>query len=231
MDNKVACMLLLLVTTVSNGAVITDLSERDWSNTGDGLLTYDSSTGLEWLDLTVTLGNSILDTEALSFYGSQFRWATHTEIDDLLDSVILGSGARQSFVASSVANVTQFINLLGGYLEINSAGTTFQMDRYYTQAVSRMAQVSPGMYGLGIAMLQRYPNYVLYRDMAYANDPSNYSCCWSEGGSNPRTGSWLVRTTNVPEPETFMLFIIGFGGLAFGRKGKNVKISPHPSYS
>ena len=42
--------ILLLVSGQINAALI----ERDWQTTGDGLITYDASTGLEWLDLTAT---------------------------------------------------------------------------------------------------------------------------------------------------------------------------------
>ena len=60
-------MTLSSIVGVANATLITDLSERDWTVTGDKAITYDSSTGLEWLDLTKTVGHSILDTEEESF--------------------------------------------------------------------------------------------------------------------------------------------------------------------
>lgn len=71
--NLTAFSLVLFVASSTQASQITDLSERDWLNANDGLLTYDASTGLEWLDLTLTAGNSILETEVESFFG-EFRW-------------------------------------------------------------------------------------------------------------------------------------------------------------
>ena len=80
--NIIAICVLALGAANAGATAITDLSERDWLTSGDGLLTFDASTGLEWLDLSVTLGNSINDTEAESFFG-EFRWATTTQVEDL----------------------------------------------------------------------------------------------------------------------------------------------------
>jgi len=77
-------MLFLCVVFTSAGQSI--LTEEDLNNEGDGLLTYDSDTGLRWLDLTETFG--ITYTDMLSqlepegdFYG--FRHATGAEVEQL----------------------------------------------------------------------------------------------------------------------------------------------------
>jgi hypothetical protein len=68
-------------------ASVDQLEERDWRSVGDGLITYDPTTQLEWLDLTFTSGNSILDTESEDFFG-EFRWATGDEIISLWDHAL-----------------------------------------------------------------------------------------------------------------------------------------------
>ena len=98
MKNKFIHFAFLVLTTsclmnVAKATLITDLTEMDWRATGDNLLTLDSSTGLEWLDITHTAGNS--------------------EIEGLFDAVLLGSGYRASTSASDVAIATRFQELLG----------------------------------------------------------------------------------------------------------------------
>jgi len=44
-------VLLALCSSLASGAVIS----RDWKTPGDGLLTYDTVSGREWLDLTYTI--------------------------------------------------------------------------------------------------------------------------------------------------------------------------------
>ena len=46
---------ILLFVSYANA----DLMERDLFSSGDGLVTYDPSTGLEWLDLTETFGQRV----------------------------------------------------------------------------------------------------------------------------------------------------------------------------
>jgi hypothetical protein len=52
---------LLLSATSTQAALV----ETDWTNTGDALATLDTDTGIEWLDLTQTLGMSINQAEGL----------------------------------------------------------------------------------------------------------------------------------------------------------------------
>ena len=199
MKNKFIHFAFLVLTTsclinVAKATLITDLTEMDWRATGDNLLTLDSSTGLEWLDITVTAGNSILDTEAESFFG-EFRWATQSEIEGLFDAVLLGSGYRASTSASDVAVATKFQELLG-------------VIDLYTQGVSRGSVHPSGNYGLGYVRLRG--------GEAAVNDPL-VNCCWSESNSYSRLGSWLVRANAVPEPSTFAIFALGMIGLASRR--------------
>jgi len=71
------------------------LVSTDLALPGDGLLTYDSATGLQWLDLTATLGKSV--NEVLGGYGGYidtgFRYATTAEVEQLyLDAGAIGIG-------------------------------------------------------------------------------------------------------------------------------------------
>jgi hypothetical protein len=187
--------LVLSVSGFANAGLITDLSEKDWLAVGDSLITYDSSTGLEWLDLSVTRGNSILQTEQESFYGS-FRWATSTEIEALFDNVIGGVGFRSSANLDDVALGNEFLNLFS------------RSTNNFAQGVSRGSPVPTLGYGLG---------YVSTRTSSVTvNDPGS-NCCWDETINRLNVGSWLVRRADIPEPSTLAIFAFGMIGLASRR--------------
>lgn len=186
---------LLIVCGAANAGLITELSERDWLSANDGLLTFDSSTRLEWLDLSVTRGNSILQTESEIFFGN-FRWATSSEIEALLDKVFDGSLNRHTSNINIVMKGNEFVDL-------------FSRDSSdYAQGLSRGAISSSGTYGLGY--VHAVSNY------AWVADPL-HNCCFTETNSNTRIGSWLVRTAVVSEPSTIIIFTIGIIGLGSRR--------------
>lgn len=49
----IVVVVLLSMMTGAGVSHATFISSQDWKTTGDGLLTYDSNTNREWLDLTV----------------------------------------------------------------------------------------------------------------------------------------------------------------------------------
>ena len=65
---------------------------RDWQSPGDGLLTFDTETGLEWLDWTVTTGISYDDMPADLLTSPEylgFRYASLTDIETFFDNANL----------------------------------------------------------------------------------------------------------------------------------------------
>lgn len=69
-------LLLSVLTTQAHAAFIS----TDWKTAGDAKATLDESTGLEWLDLTVTAGKSPAQVQALfSTTLSGWRFATENE--------------------------------------------------------------------------------------------------------------------------------------------------------
>ncbi len=76
-------LAILTLTCVCSTAHATALLEADWQTIGDGQLTKDTATGLEWLDLTASINQSFLQVSsefgaAGAFAG--FRYATGSEV-------------------------------------------------------------------------------------------------------------------------------------------------------
>jgi hypothetical protein len=59
------------------------LARADWLAPGDGLLTVDSTTGLEWLDLTVTKSMTVAEVTAQLAPGGQFEGFSYASSDQV----------------------------------------------------------------------------------------------------------------------------------------------------
>lgn len=73
----IATLAAGLISTQANAAFIS----TDWKTTGDALATLDTETGLEWLDLTYTVGKSLNDIEqTMQLDLAGWRLATQNEV-------------------------------------------------------------------------------------------------------------------------------------------------------
>jgi len=197
-----AIAVLFSLMTSAHAALIA----RDWQTVNDAAITYDSATGLEWLDITVTAGLSYNDVSMQLGTGGNyegFTFAGQQQIIDLFSAVnlqeipnapsaeggkiqqllsfwgvtwYLGTGERTEFLTSNTSNL--------------SAGSHW---------TGRAFWLAEGDTGAASQMYQRDDNY------------KNFSI-----------GSALVRTVSpVPVPAAFWLFgsgLLGLAGLAHHRK-------------
>lgn len=79
---KLAALGLAAALAASSASAA--LSVADLSTSGDGLLTVDSVSGLGWLDVSLTRGQSLDQVVAGSWLAQGFRLATSAEFDALL---------------------------------------------------------------------------------------------------------------------------------------------------
>lgn len=72
-------IVLYAISTVANGSLV----ELDWQAAGDGAITYDTATGLQWLDLGASFNRSFDDVSTQLGAGGDFqgfRYATEAEV-------------------------------------------------------------------------------------------------------------------------------------------------------
>ncbi len=85
--NRTCCFCATCAAAVmSSSATGQPLTESDWQSVGDGLLTNDTLTGLQWLDWSVTDFRSYDDVSSELGPGGEFegfRYATYDEVFEL----------------------------------------------------------------------------------------------------------------------------------------------------
>ena len=204
-----ATLVWALATSVASAGLI-NLSSRDLLSAGDGLLTYDASTGLEWLDLTYTAGQSIESGEALPFFDAaatngRFRWATSAEILDLLHEIPVAANLAPAewlidYTPAGIADARAFIQLLGD--------TYGQPQDPVALGVSRGIPDLPN-HAFGLSFVEGTDFGGDFQESAQIVAPDG-SCCMSAQDSSPVVGLWLVRpASSVPEQVTSALLALG----------------------
>ena len=160
---NVLAVALFLIGTV--GYANADLVEEDLFTVGDGLITYDTDTGLYWLDLTLTTNlsyNDVLNEISQGGALEGFWYATTADIDTLQVSAGLPSGLFFSTFPIYVNNMNQLLYLVGitDPPSVLSGGITSEpfeptttiddrIDRYFTARVA--AEAAQGVIGDNIA--------------------------------------------------------------------------------
>ena len=170
------------------------LMEADLNTIGDGLLTIDSSTQLEWLDVTATMFLSV--NEILSGAGGWvdlgFRYATTNEVQVLAGSAGLtdfsGTGSVEQFAAASF-----FISLLG-----NTSGNIFNDG---TAGRAGIGDFGPDTVNVPVIIASGAGTGI-------ADIINNTGATVSSGSTSFSAGSYLVRDqiSPVPLPAAFWLF-------------------------
>lgn len=232
---------LVVLFSVSAGAsVIENLSERDWLS-GDKALTYDRTTGLEWLDLNLTKGMSINQIYSSGILNI-FRWATPSEIENILDAAIQGENTRFSNNLADNEKAFRWIKYLGitgAELELRwSHGYTIWTDvekgnipafQYYgaiamdcVVAIKNLGSCYDGHAGV----IESAPLYANGLDMFTVFE--EYRIVATSWGFTGPGGAMLVRKAQLieaTEPKVLTMFVLGVIGLVFSRTKKRQKIN------
>jgi len=203
---KIIYLLLLLTTVQVNATLI----ERDYRNNGDGLITYDTETGFEWLDLTETLGVSYNIVSSKLGAGNDlegWQYGTAAQVASFFDSAG-GSGVYESH-SSSHNDVTEIIIPLWG----ETYGDSGYRQSNFLTGTSHVS----GMHLSG-GVTDYYGNYEYPNSTQDIIRFAYVDFAQPDYAGNRLTGSALMRISSVPEPSTISLFALGLLGLAYSRK-------------
>lgn len=199
-------VLFVAALALSAGTANATLISADLYASGDGLLTRDTSTALEWLDLTATVGQSRSAVLGGSFVGQGFRYATQADVLQLW----IDAGASGPFNNQFGSNY-QVGNFVAANLLINLMGCTSQLVGDPCDGANQNFQIAFFGSGAADAALVDYfgPPDQLRAGLA---------AMWIDFGPTvdilhrPDVGSYLVRAVAVPEPGS--MFMLGAGLIA-----------------
>jgi len=198
-----AALLTLSVPSLGRAALYAaDLVARS----GDGLLTVDTASGLEWLDVTATVGQTYDAVASGPYVGSLgFRFATGAEVEALWRD----AGAEGTFTNDTGSNIDA-ANYGAAILLIDLMGCTSQLVGEACDGVSQNWNIA--MYGPG----SPDPHLVSAAIVDAYGPPdidAGRAAMWLDFGptvdlpSRPDVGSYLVRA--VPESNAPAMLALG----------------------
>ncbi|MBI5556002.1 MAG: hypothetical protein HY885_00025 [Deltaproteobacteria bacterium] len=213
-------LVFLVVVSGSGASAWGSLVSQDFLAPGDGLITFDSETGLEWLDLSATSAHSYLELkggygEFLTTHG--FHYADGNDLYTLYQHagvVIFGvpgnySANAATYYALNGAGVKNLLNLMSATFSIPPS--TFQeavgMYVLYDPAGNSSA-LKAGSVHLNEGALE---SWVTISDTPYAPGQDTKSFLY---------GSYLVRDAlPVPLPSAFVFLGAGLAALLGLKRG------------
>lgn len=156
-------------------------------------ITFDTDTGLQWLDITKSVDRSYSDVSSQFAAGgdfSGFRYSTNAELQQLI-----------------------------GHYGIVLPDTNFALGSSFVLLVGQTDTIHEYPSALGLTVNSQMGFFHVLE--VTINNNSNKTYVLSDSGvfgydyHTPTVGNWLVRsTTTVPEPMTMLLLCLGLVGVA-----------------
>lgn len=197
-----------------------------------GLTTLDTSTGLQWLDLTPTIGTAFMTPDEVALAVDTYEgggWAIATS-DEVLQfwTNITGNATWPitgwSTVDPALDGYFQAISSLVGTTQIHTSQSMF-----YGRAINSTQLPTIIESGLGMTLLANYPNApAAHFDQNLTNfavgmlpeDVAFVGMWMVRGRATGDTGS-EISEQSVPAPAALGIFGLGLLGLGFARRRKS----------
>lgn len=195
-------LVVILMGWVS--AVQAILIEKDLYSNGDGLITYDSKTGLEWLDLTETIN--------LNF-------------NDVFEKTLSG-GIYDDWQIANNADVTQLWNNAGiNIITFNLLASNYEPVNYLLDFLGRthfdpiVVDYSLSWGRTNNSYSANMHNVTLLWETDLYNRPEGLAAINTNPQqqpndvSSPTMGTYLFRVAQIPEPPAIAIMGLGLLGL------------------
>lgn len=182
------------------------LSSVDFiAGTNDGLLTYDSQTNLQWLDVTQTVNQSFDDVRTGQWFKQGFRYATKSELQTLFKNAATPDDGKTHYFETKA-----LIDLLGATLIAGDRYTTsgFIGTDYLGNDINLQSHPIGLTFSAQLGKLDFFP-YIGQAHFKGGHPFSNESGEW---------GSYLIRIAPVPEPSSALLFMAGLAAITLRSK-------------
>jgi len=186
-----------------------------------GLVTYDTQSGLEWLDLSQTQGLSFDQVSAQLGAGglyAGYRYATSLEAQGLLTEFGLPIVSYTTYPTNTwLSNLTSFDALLG--LNVRGLGPAYGFEAETGDAVGGAYRQL--FYGDGASMntaMNADPTDAIAVGDRLVSSDAEVTVGFSDSYAERNLSHFLVRVgvpvvAAVPEPETYALMLIGLAAM------------------
>lgn len=202
---KVGCLVVLLALASQAEAM---LVTRDWHTVGDGLITYDSVSNLEFLAFSQTYDNhQQIRSELASTYDG-FRFANAAELEGLFRTYLPGFTSTIDLQAGNDLQLVGDLSALTAQLHWDRNPTSFLNTCEFALGCNA---ASPADFGVGIRR-----HIVSFGDTG----PDSYFLYFNDDN---QFAAQQVLVRNIPEPGTLALMGLAMMGLAGSRMCSSLK--------
>src|SRR5262245_42843281 len=172
---------------------------------GDGLITRDTESGLDWLDLTTTVNQTYDQVRTGTWYQAGFRYALQSEVQTLFTHAGMPDQSSTAYPAEALA----LVQLLGATIT-GQGGSVRTLGFTGTDFFGNTVTTATHPIGTPFSALLGKIDYLNIESIPLLIGQANF------GGGQPFSneasldyGSFLITPSPVPVPRAAILFATG----------------------